>query len=437
MFSIQTYRSQIRSPLPYRNLTNPKALRLSDAARSPRLFRNARDKTGRLRDLAVRAGRIADLNALDDETDIIDLNGLLVLPAFVEGHIHLDKSFVRDAWRLHQAAGTLAERLAIEKRLLASARPVAERADALLAQAHQSGTIAKRNHVDIDASLGLTHLHAVMSACDPWKGRIDVEIVAFPQAGILASPDTADLLDDAVREGAGVVGGLDPSAFDGDAEAHLDVVFGIAERHGVKIDIHLHEPGRQGIEQLRRIASRTSAATMHENVVVSHAYALEDVDQNEAVHAADLLADAGVAITTNAPGDRAFPPIGLLRAAGVRVFAGNDNIRDAWWPYGDADMLGRAMMIGYRSGFFRDADLAIALHMATTDAAVVLGLEHYGTEPGDEATFVVVDAHSAAAAVAAPPMSRRLVQHGVIVAPPISPLDAIFPSIETQSGQRA
>lgn len=401
-----------------------------------RLFRNVLCKDGRTRDLAVRDGWFVDPNELNDDADAIDLDGLLALPAFIEGHIHLDKSFVGDSWRPHRPADDLGERLTIEKQLLAGALPVQDRADALLTQAHRLGTVAMRSHIDIDASLKLDHLHAVMAACEPWCGKADVEIVAFPQAGILASPGTADLLDAAIREGANVVGGLDPSAFDGDADAHLDVVFGVAERHGVKIDIHLHEPGQQGIEQLRRIASRTRAAAMQGKVAVSHAYALGDVERDEAARTADLLADAGVAIMTNAPGNRAFPPISLLRRAGVRVFAGNDNIRDAWWPYGDADMLGRAMMIGYRSGFFTDAELAIALDMATTDAAAVLGREHYGMGPGDEATFVLVDADNASAAVAAPPCTRRLVQRGEIIAAPTSRFETLLSSFD-KSGPRS
>ena len=404
---------------------------------APCLYRNALLKDGRISDLAVSDGQFVEPASLAANTDIIDLAGLLVLPAFVEGHIHLDKSFVGDEWRPHRPAERLGERLVIEKQLLANALPVTDRAHALLAQAHGFGTVAVRSHVDVDASLGLDNLHAVMAACEPWRDRVDVEIVAFPQAGILASPGTADLLDAAVREGARVVGGLDPLEFDGDADAHLDVVFGVAERHGVKIDIHLHEPGRQGIEQLRRIAARTIAVGMQSKVVVSHAYALGDVGPDEAARTADILADAGVAIMTNAPGDRAFPPVKLLRGAGVRVFAGNDNIRDAWWPYGDADMLGRAMMIGYRSGFFTDADLATALDMATTDAASVLGLRRYGLAIGDEATFLIVDAENAASAVAAPPRDRRLIQQGAIVPSGTSRLDTLFFRYDTQQGYRS
>lgn len=408
---------------------------MSDPA-TPRLFRDVLCKDGKKRDLAVRAGRFIDRSDLGDDVDVIEIGGLLALPGFIDGHIHLDKSFVGDDWRPHRPADGLGERLTTEKQLLAGALPIQERADALLAKAHRHGTIAMRSHVDVDASLKLDHLHAVMAACEPWRGKVDVEIVAFPQAGILASPGTADLLEAAIREGANVVGGLDPAAFDGDADAHLDVVFGVAERHRVKIDIHLHEPGQQGIEQLRRIASRTRAAAMQGKVAVSHAYALGDVERDEAARTADLLADAGVAIMTNAPGNRAFPPVSLLRRAGVRVFAGNDNIRDAWWPYGDADMLGRAMMIGYRSGFFTDADLAIALDMATTDAAAVLGLEHCGMDPGDEATFVLVDADNASAAIAAPPCNRRLVQRGKITAAPASRFETLLSSFD-KSGPRS
>ena len=398
-------------------------------AENPRLYRNALLKDGRTGDLAVSAGHFVDPASLPANAEAIDLDGLLALPAFVDGHIHLDKSFVGDSWRPHRSAETLRERLGIEKQLLAEARPIIDRAEALLAQAHAFGTVAMRSHVDIDPVLGLDNLHAVIAACQPWQGRVDVEIVAFPQAGILASPGTADLLDAAIREGASVVGGLDPSTFDGDADAHLDVVFGIAERHGVKIDIHLHEPGRQGIEQLHRIAARTAAVAMHGKVVVSHAYALGDVEPDEAARTADTLAESGVAIMTNAPGDRAFPPIKVLRNSGVRVFAGNDNIRDAWWPYGDADMLGRAMVIGYRSGFFTDADLAIALEMATTDAATILGLGGKGMAIGDEATFIIVDAETAAAAVAAPPRDRRLVQRGVMAPAKTSRLNSLSPTI--------
>lgn len=380
-----------------------------------RVFVNAVGADGNPLNLTVRDGRLVSLGSARPETggaEVVDLQGHLVLPGFVDGHIHLDKSFVGDRWRPHRVATTLRERLADEKAALASAAPIAARADALIRQAASFGTMAMRSHVDVDATTGLTHLHAVMEAREKWRGIVDIELVAFPQAGVVSCPGTAEVLDAAAREGVDVVGGIDPTTLDGDAEGQLDILFGIAQKRGVKIDIHLHEPGKQGIEQLHRIAARTHAAGLQGRVAVSHAYALGDVGPGEVACIADALAAAGVSIMTNAPGDRAFPPILQLRAAGVRVFSGNDNIQDAWWPYGNGDMLQRAMLLGYRSGFYTDEELRVALEMATDAGAAVLGKDDYGLKPGNEASFVILKAPNAAAAVAAAPAERVIVRRG-------------------------
>jgi cytosine/creatinine deaminase len=120
-----------------------------------------------------------------------------------------------------------------------------------------------------------------------------------------------------LANGADLVGGLDPGGFDKSIQGHFDVVFGIAQRRGVGIDIHLHDPGALGITELEDIAKRTRALGMQGRVAVSHAYALGQVRIDTAKRVAYDLADAGVAIMTNAPGDRAFPPINILREAGV------------------------------------------------------------------------------------------------------------------------
>lgn len=380
-----------------------------------RVFDNAVDIHGTPLRLAVKDGRFTEIGpdvVSHDSHEVVDLGGRLVMPGFVDGHIHLDKSFVGDTWQPHIEAQSLRDRLTAEKSMLARARPMAERAHALIAQAASFGTMAMRCHVDVDATTGLSHLHAVMEARTPWRDLIDIEIVAFPQAGVMSCPGTADILDAAMLEGATVIGGIDPTTFDGDAEGQLNIVFGIAERRGVKIDIHLHEPGMQGIEQLQRIAERTRVLGMAGRVAVSHAYALGEVPLDVVDRIAVALAEAGVAIMTNAPGDRPFPPVLRLRNAGVHVFAGNDNIRDAWWPYGNGDMLQRVNLIGYRSGFYTDTDLLVALDMATEAGAMMLGKGDYGLHPGNEASFLVIDEPNGAAAVAGVPSERTIVRHG-------------------------
>lgn len=380
-----------------------------------RVFVGAVGADGQPLHLATRDGRFTYVGPQAPEThgaQVIDLQGKLVLPGFVDGHIHLDKSFLGDRWRPHRPAATLRERLAAEKEEIAAAAPMTQRADALMRQCVAFGTVAMRCHVDVDASTNLTHLHAVMAMRDQWRDLLDIELVAFPQAGVMTCPGTAEVLEAAVREGVQVVGGIDPTTLDGDAQGQLSVVFGIAEKHGTKIDIHLHEPGETGLAQLHRIAARTQAAGLQGRVSVSHAYGLGDIGLAELDVIARALADAGVSIMTNAPGDRAFPPILRLREAGVRVFTGNDNIQDSWWPYGNGDMLQRAMLIGYRSGFYTDEHLQVALDMATHAAAAVIGKTDYGLREGNEASFVVFDAPNAAAAVAAAPTARAVIRHG-------------------------
>ena len=135
-----------------------------------------------------------------------------------------------------------------------------------------------------------------------------------------------------------------------------------------------------------------------------------------AARTADVLAEAGVAIMSHGPGGAPIPPLALLRQHGVEVFGGSDNIRDAWSPFGNGDMLERAMMIGYRANFRHDHELKFAFEMVTDAAAGVLGLEAYGIAVGAAADFVAVEAGSVAEAVAARPRRKLVIKAGKIVA---------------------
>ena len=375
-------------------------------------------------DVAVSDGHIESIHPAGaglraDER--IELGGALLGPAFVDGHIHLDKCFTGVRWRPHRPASSLAERIRIERELLTEADaelPRRDRAEALVRQIVAHGTGHVRSHVDIDPVSGLANLHTVLEVRERTRESIGIQIVAFPQSGILAAPGTADLLDAAMREGADVVGGLDPASFDGDREGHLDVVFGLAERHSAPVDIHLHERGQAGCVTLRSIAERTLALGMQGHVAVSHAYALGSVhDDAELARTAEALREAGVAIMTNAPGERDhMPPVRRLWAAGVAVFAGSDNIRDSWWPYGNGDMLERATLVGYVEGLSTDAELATAYEMTTHGAARVLGIERYGLQPGMRADLVAIAAAGVAEAVATHPPRTLTLHAGRVVA---------------------
>ncbi|OIJ85652.1 amidohydrolase family protein [Streptomyces colonosanans] len=412
---------------------------------SPVVLTNVTLPDGRRADVSLRDGHIAAVHervtpgdAPTETTgsvgdDRIELAGALLLPAFVDGHCHLDKTFLGVPWQPHMVGSTIRDRVTAEldtRRRLTT--PVTERALELVHRMVEHGTGHARSHVDIDPQSRLANLHALLEVRENVRDLITLQIVAFPQSGVVAAPGVPDLLDAALREGADLVGGLDPHGFDGDVEGQLDVVFGLAERHGVGVDIHLHDPGEVGAAQLRAIAARTRALGMGGRVTVSHAYCLGDVEDATFARTAKELAGAEVSILTNGPAGP-IPPVLRLREAGVRIFAGSDNIRDAWWPYGTGDMLERATIIGLRSDLMTDDELHTAASLVTTEAAAALGLDRYGLRPGSRADLVAVAAGSVAEAVAAHPR-RLLVTHaGRVVATdncPVPDLPAPQPGVQ-------
>ncbi|MDN5001553.1 amidohydrolase family protein [Bradyrhizobium sp. GCM10027634] len=387
-----------------------------------KIFLNARFDGGARHHIAVKDGHIAALLPADAPAggaETIDLDNALVVPGFVEGHIHLDTSFYGDVWRPHKPCTdgfNVQERVAFQAQNMAEAAPMDVRARNQLDLCVGHGTTQMRSHVMVDGSVGLKSLETILRVREEYKGLIDIQLVAFPQSGILASPGTPQLLDEAIGLGANLVGGLDPASFDRDVEKHLDVVFGVAEKHGVDVDIHLHDMGTLGAFEIEQIAARTRALGMDGHVAISHAYGLGDITMDQLKSVADILARSGVAIMTNAPGARAFPPILPLRGAGVTVFSGNDNIRDSWWPYGDGDMLRRATTLGYRSGFNIDEELRVAFDLVTVSGAKALRLEGYGLHVGAKADFVTLNAEHVPEAVVAAPQGRTVYKAGMLVA---------------------
>ena len=377
------------------------------------ILRNATLPDGARHDIELKGGRVAALLPPSHAEP-----GILVLPPLIDGHIHLDKTLLGLPWVPNQAAGNrVADRIEAERKVRAARTvPEAETGANLVRQVVASGTLHMRSHVDIDNELGLRNLHEILKVRERFRDLVTIQIVAFPQSGILRSPGTAELLDAAMAEGADLLGGLDPVGIDGDLDGHLDAIFAIAERRGVGVDIHLHDSGESGIAQLTAIAHRTEAAGLNGRVAVSHAFALGSVPTDLAERTADLLAEAGVAIMSHGPGGATMPPLKLLHDHGVEVFGGSDNIRDAWSPFGNGDMLERAMMIGYRANFRHDEELALAFDMVTAAAARVLGIMPYGIAVGGPADFVVVEAGSLAEAVAARPRRKLVIKAGRIVA---------------------
>jgi cytosine deaminase len=372
-------------------------------------------------DIAVRNGRIAaigsDLPAAPGD-EVIDARGCLVMPGLVDAHAHIDKTLWGTPWHPHQAGPTLMDKIQNERQVLGSLGLSPEVQSArLLRRLIACGTTHVRTHVDVGPDVGLTHLHGVQAMRDRHRDWIDIDFVAFPQTGVMIRPGTLDLLEQAVRDGAQVIGGLDPVGVDRDPKGQLDGIFAIAGRHGCGVDIHLHDRGDLGAVTIEMIAERTRSLGLAGKVAISHAFCLGGVEPARLESLIALLLDNDIAIMTHAPsGPTPFPPVRLLHERGVRLFTGSDGIRDTWSPLNNGDMLERAYLLAYRSGFRDDPGIEIALRMATYGGAQVMGVEHYGLAVGSAADLVLVEAETAAEAVAFHPARRLVLKRGRVVA---------------------
>jgi len=384
------------------------------------ILANARLPEGGFADLEIAGGLIAALHApgsADPAGERIDLAGALVLPALVDGHIHLDKTHWGAPRLPHVEGRGVRERIAAERvERHRVALPIEARAAALIRALIANGTTRARSHVDIDNDVGLANLEAVLRVREAFRDWINIQLVAFPQSGVTTEKGAPDLIAAALSAGADLVGGLDPAGFDGDVKSQLDIVFGLAERFGKGIDIHLHDSGKTGAAELRDIAERTIAAGMQGRVAVSHAFALGSIVPDVFAETADTLARAEVAIMTSCPPSAPVPPVGRLRARGVTLFAGSDNIRDCWSPYGNGDMLDRAAIIAERHAMFTDRELEHAFALATSEADKALGVPRRELRAGAVADLVVVAAASVADAVIDRPPRSLVLRAGRIAA---------------------
>ncbi|NUT39445.1 MAG: amidohydrolase family protein [Thermoactinospora sp.] len=377
-------------------------------------------------DVAIDGAEIADVRpagAIPPAGDRVDGRGLLALPGFVNAHAHVDKSWWGRPWVPYGGEATTRGRIAHERAERGRhGIPSADGAVAVLREFLRHGTTATRTHVDVDLGVGMRGIEAVHEAQRRLGGAIDVEIVAFPQDGVIRRPGVLDLLDQAAREGATSIGGIDPASIDRDPVAQLDGLFEIAERRDVGLDIHLHDGGELGAFQYELIIDRTRRTGLQGRVTVSHGFALGELAPARRLDLLDELADAGVSWTTVAPVRTAPLPWQAMAERGIALGLGTDGIRDLWSPFGDGDLLRIALGFARLHGLRFDADLTAAVELATTKAAPFVHRDRHDLLPGSRADVVLIDAENVQDALVRVPRRALVVAGGRIVARDGEPL---------------
>ena len=387
----------------------------------PLVIRNVHLGDGSPTDILVEEGRIAGREpALDapEGAEIEDGAGCLVLPGLVNAHAHADKTLLGLPWQRNEGTATSIRGLVEhERQVLKSVDHDPERQSARFVRAAlAAGTTHIRTHVDVDGDVDLRHAEALLSTRELFADEITIELVAFPQAGLILPPGSATLVETAVSYGLDVVGGIDPTLVDRDPVRHLDTVFEIAARARAPVDIHLHEPGELGAVTVEMIAERTARHSLQGRVTISHAFCLGATSERRLAGLVEMLVAQRISVMSLGAGRSPVPPLLGLHAAGVALCTGSDGVRDAWGPYNSVDLLERVFLLGYRLGLRRDTDLETLLGIATVGGAAALGIEGHGIAAGDKADFFLVPAETPVEAIATRPPRRLVVSRGRIVA---------------------
>ena len=359
-----------------------------------------------------------------------DGSGKLLLPAFVDGHVHLDKVLIRDELREHD--GTLAGAIGAihERKARYTVDDVRSRARSVIEASVQLGTTRLRSHVDVDTIGGLTPLEGVLAAGAECADIAEVLTVAFPQEGLLRDPGAYQLMEAAIEAGADVVGGMPHWEVDEASQReHVGLCFDLAERFDRDLDMHVDETDDGGVRTLEMVADEALRRSYIGRVVAGHVCSLAAAPQDYADRVIDKCLRAGISIAANpvtnlvlqGRQDRGLVRRGVtrvreLRAAGVNVLFGQDCIKDGFYPFGRGSMLEVALISAHATHLTSRSDLAFALRAVTEAPAQAWRLSDYGLKQGARADLQLLPVPTWEEALRLQPMPEKVWFKGRLVA---------------------
>ncbi len=394
------------------------------------ILRNARVAgQDALTDLGISGGRLVAV-AGEEATEVIDVAGRLVTPPLVEPHIHLDAVLTVGQPRPN-VSGSLFEGIAVwaERVRDLTYEDVQARVRQVLRWQLACGVQHVRSHVDV-CDPELTALRALVDLRDEVRRMLDLQLVAFPQQGILGFDGGRELMRQAVELGADVVGGIPHYELTReDGVESVKFAMALADEHGLQVDIHCDETDDDHSRFVEVMAAETIRRGMSGRVTASHTTAMHSYNSAYAYRLIRNIARAGLHMVTNpldnsvlqgrfdtGPIRRGHTRVKQLQEAGVNVCIGHDSVMDPWYPLGCGDPLQAAFVLVHLGQMSGDQELRRLIDMITVNPAAALGLPDYGLRIGGPADLVVFDAPSAADALRLVAPRTLVLRGGQVVA---------------------
>jgi cytosine deaminase len=396
------------------------------------LVKNAR-LAGRkdLADIACADGKILEIApAIEGESrETVDAGGYLVTPPFVESHFHMDATLSMGTPRLNQS-GTLLEGIKIWGELKPDLNPedIKRRALKLCSWAVAKGNLALRTHVDTTDPT-LMAVDVLLEVREEMKDCIDIQLVAFPQDGVLRCKDGVALLKTALDKGVDVVGGIPHFERTMDeGRRSVEILCEIAAERGLMVDMHCDESDDPLSRHIETLTYQTQRLGLQGRVTGSHLTSMHSMDNYYVSKLLPLMAEAGMNCVCNPlvnmnlqgrhdtyPKRRGLMRVPELMAMGVNVSLGHDDVMDPWYPMGTHDMLEVAHM-GAHALHMTGVDQQKSLFDAVTvNGAKTLGLNGYGLAAGNHADMVVLQAADRMEALRLHPTRLFVIRRGRVI----------------------
>ncbi|WP_109128554.1 cytosine deaminase [Aggregatibacter segnis] len=384
--------------------------------------------------IAIEDGKIARIlpneEQIDFSGDILDGEQGIVYPPFVEPHIHLDATQTAGQPNWNQS-GTLFEGIErwAERKSLLSHEDVKSRAWKTLKWQIANGVQHVRTHVDVSDPT-LTALKAMLEVKKEVASWVDLQIVAFPQEGILSYPNGEALLDQAMAMGADVVGGIPHFEFTREYGVEsMHIAFNIARKYNKQIDIHCDEIDDEQSRFVETVAALALKYEMGDKVTASHTTAMHSYNNAYASRLFRLLKLSKIHFVANPlvnihlqgrfdtyPKRRGVTRVKEMLKNKINVCFGHDDVFDPWYPLGTANMLQVLHMGLHVCQLMGYGQINDGLKLVTENSAKALGLQGYGVEEGNAANFIILPAENGFDAVRRQVPTRYSIRHGKVIA---------------------
>lgn len=384
--------------------------------------------------IVIEDGKIARIlpneEQIDFSGDILDGEQGIVYPPFVEPHIHLDATQTAGQPNWNQS-GTLFEGIErwAERKSLLSHEDVKSRAWKTLKWQIANGVQHVRTHVDVSDPT-LTALKAMLEVKKEVAPWVDLQIVAFPQEGILSYPNGEALLDQAMAMGADVVGGIPHFEFTREYGVEsMHIAFNIARKYNKQIDIHCDEIDDEQSRFVETVAALALKYEMGDKVTASHTTAMHSYNNAYASRLFRLLKLSKIHFVANPlvnihlqgrfdtyPKRRGVTRVKEMLKNKINVCFGHDDVFDPWYPLGTANMLQVLHMGLHVCQLMGYGQINDGLKLVTENSAKALGLQGYGVEEGNDANFIILPAENGFDAVRRQVPTRYSIRHGKVIA---------------------